>query len=87
MFGNVPTSSILDNEAGSGKYIVGGYAKQFVPKVTDADEAAGVCTSLAQEGDKVTKLHAGNLYVAGYTAQDTIDAVDALIKELDSFEW
>lgn len=91
VFGNVPTSSILDNEAGSGKYIVvGGYAVNslFQKVAKDADEAAEFFgTSLAQEGDKVTKLHAGNLYVAGYTAQDTIDAVDALIKELDSFEW
>lgn len=83
----MPFTPILDVEAGAGNYIVvGGYFVNdlFAEVAADAETAAEVFgEALAEAGDKVTKVINGSLYVAGYTKEDTMDAVNALIEELD----
>jgi hypothetical protein len=80
-------SVMKDTAAGTGNYIVvGGYFVNslFAEVAADATAAASVFgEALAQAGDKVTKVINGSLYVAGYTKEDTMDAVDALIDELN----
>ncbi len=85
-YAGMPTV-MTDVAAGAGNYIVvGGYAVNslFAEVAIDATAAAKVFgDALAEAGNKVTKVINGSLYVAGYTKEDTMDAVNALIDELN----
>lgn len=85
-YAGMPTV-MTDVAAGAGNYIVvGGYVVNdlFAKVAADAETAAEKFgEALAEAGDKVTKVIDGSLYVAGYTKKDTMDAVEALIDELN----
>ena len=85
----LPFTPILASEASAtGKYIVvGGYIVNslFADAAKDAIEANTVFgEALAASGDSVTAALGGNVYIAGYTKEDTMDAVKALIATLDA---
>jgi len=75
------TSVITDAQAtADSKYIVvGGF---MVNELFAADST--VSGKLTEANNSVTELVNGNLYVAGWTAQDTTNAVDALIAALEA---
>lgn len=80
-----PLSVMKDTEVtGTGNYVVvGGYFVNSLWAAKDAAETATVFGSaLAKEGDSVTAVLGGSVYVAGYTKEDTAAAVDALIATL-----
>ncbi len=82
---SVPADFVLkDTEAtGSNYVVIGGYFVNSLWAAKDAAETATVFGSaLAKEGDSVTAVLGGSVYVAGYTKEDTAAAVDALIATL-----
>ncbi len=84
-FTGSPLSVMKDTEVtGTGNYVVvGGYFVNSLWAAKDAAETATVFGSaLAKEGDSVTAVLGGSVYVAGYTKEDTAAAVDALIATL-----
>lgn len=85
VFTGLPFTPIKASEASAtGKYVVvGGYmVNALFP--AQAEVATVLGAPLAAEGDKVAGVANGNVYIAGYTKEDTQAAVNEVIALLDS---
>jgi len=85
VYTGLPFTPIKASEASAtGKYVVvGGYmVNSLFP--AEAEVATLLGAPLAAEGDKVAAVANGNVYVAGYTKEDTAAAVNEVIALLDS---